>query len=62
MAAYVDSRLNIPTDTGDVFSDGILTPGQFSRDFIEENGPILVVGSGLALKEEMLRGKTPAAA
>jgi type IV pilus assembly protein PilM len=62
MAAYVDSRLNVPTETGDIFSEGMLTPGQFSREFIDDYGPILVVGSGLALKEEMLRSKTPAAA
>lgn len=62
MAAYVDSKLNIPTETGDIFSDGLLSAGQFNREFVEEYGPILAVGAGLALKEDMIRGKLPAAA
>lgn len=62
MAAYVDSKLNVPAEVGEVFADGLLTPGQYTREFIDEYGPLLAVGTGLALKEDMSRIRQTVAA
>lgn len=59
MTAYVESKLNIPVRMGDTFSGGMVSPGQFTPDFIDTYGPVLVVGTGLALKEEISRAKMP---
>ncbi len=62
MAAYMESRLTVPTEMGNPFSEGLIGPGQFTQDFINEYGPVLAVCAGLALKEEMTRTKQPVAA
>jgi type IV pilus assembly protein PilM len=62
MAAYMDSKLNVPTKMGNPFSEGQLQHGHFTPDFINEYGPVLAVCAGLALKEEMTRTKQPVAA
>jgi type IV pilus assembly protein PilM len=62
MAAYVESKLNVPVHIGDAFAGGLVAPGRFNQDFVEDYGPVLVVGTGLALKEEMTRTKLPMAA
>jgi type IV pilus assembly protein PilM len=62
MAAYVGSKLNVPVQIGDAFSGSPVSLGRFTQDFIDEYGPVLVVGTGLALKEEMTRAKQRSAA
>lgn len=62
IAAYVETKLNVPVDIGDVFAKSEISLGRFTQDFAEEYGPVLVVGAGLALKEEMTRAKQRLAA
>ncbi|MBI2841834.1 MAG: type IV pilus assembly protein PilM [Armatimonadetes bacterium] len=62
MAAYVESKLSVPTEVGDAFSGSLVSPGRFTQDFVVEYGPVLVVGTGLALKEEMARARLRPAA
>jgi len=62
MAAYVGSKLNVPVQVGDAFAGSLVLPGRFAEDFVEEYGPVLVVGTGLALKEEMTPAKQRLAA
>lgn len=52
MAAYVSSKLSIPTEIADVFSQECINPGRFAGDFVDEHGPVLTIAAGLALKEE----------
>jgi len=61
MAAYVESKLNIPTRIGDAFS-GQINPGRYDQDFVDDYGPVFVIAAGLALKEEMAKSKLPKAA
>lgn len=56
MAAYVESKLNIPTCIGDAFSRRINT-GRYDQDFVDDYGPVFVVAVGLALKEELAKSK-----
>lgn len=62
MAAYVASKLNVPVEVGDAFSKASISLGRFPQEFVEDYGPVLVVGTGLALKEEMTRAKQRIAA
>jgi type IV pilus assembly protein PilM len=62
MAAYVSSKLNIPAEVGDAFSKSPISLGRYTQDFVDEYGPVLVVGTGLALKEEMARARQRLAA
>ncbi|MEN6520132.1 MAG: type IV pilus assembly protein PilM [Armatimonadota bacterium] len=57
MAAYVASKLNIPVEISDAFSKASISLGRFTQEFIDDYGPVLVVGTGLALKEELTRAK-----
>lgn len=57
MSAYVASKLNVSVEIGDVFSKAGISLGRFPQEFVEDYGPVLVVGTGLALKEEMTRAK-----
>lgn len=62
MAAYVESKLNVAAEIGNALTGDMMVPGRFTQDFVEDYGPVLVVGTGLALKEEMTRAKQPLAA
>ncbi|HOP79498.1 MAG TPA: type IV pilus assembly protein PilM [Armatimonadota bacterium] len=62
MAAYVSSKLNVPVEIGDAWSKNQISLGRFTQDFADDYGPVLVVGTGLALKEEMTRAKQRPAA
>ncbi len=62
MASYVASKLNVPAELGDPFSAGNIALGRYSQEFVDEYGPTLVVGTGLALKEEMTRARQRPAA
>lgn len=62
MAAYMESKLNVPVQMGDAFSSGVISPGRFAEDFTDNYGPVLAVGTGLALKEETMRAKFTSAA
>ncbi|MEN6372065.1 MAG: type IV pilus assembly protein PilM [Armatimonadota bacterium] len=62
MAAYVSSKLNIPVEVSDAFSKASISLGRFPQEFVDDYGPVLVVGTGLALKEEMTRAKQRIAA
>lgn len=62
MAAYVESKLNVPAEIGNALAGSLIVPGRFAPDFVEEYGPVLVVGTGLALKEELTQANIPQAA
>jgi len=62
MAAYVASKLNVPAEVGDPFTASLISPGRFAQDFLDDHGPVLAVGTGLALKEEMTQAKQRLAA
>lgn len=62
MSAYVASKLNATVEIGDAFSKADISLGRFPQEFVEDYGPVLVVGTGLALKEEMTRAKQRVAA
>lgn len=62
MAAYVESKLNVPVELADAFSKSLISTGKYPVEFAQEYGPVLVVGTGLALKEEVTRVKLPSAA
>lgn len=49
--AYMSSKLNIPTETADVFKRSAISAGKVPPAFMTEHGPVLAVGTGLALKE-----------
>lgn len=51
MAAYISSKLGIPAQIADVFSQTAISAGDVPRKLLEEHGPVLAVGAGLALKE-----------
>ena len=53
MAAYMSAKSNVPVEIADVFTDTRIVPGRFVGDFIEEQGPVLTIAAGLALKEEL---------
>lgn len=49
--AYIASKLSIPTEIADVFKQSAVTTGEHAAAAVAENGPVLTVGVGLALKE-----------
>ena len=51
MDAYMSSKLSIPAQIADVFRETAIKTGDVSEPFLEEHGPVLAVGAGLALKE-----------
>ena len=62
MAAYVESKLSIPAEVRNPFSGQLIDPGKFSGEFIDEYGPMFVVGTGLALKEQPVQARLSKAA
>ena len=50
MDAYMSSKLSIPTQIADVFHQTAIDTGDVPEAFLEEHGPVLAVGAGLALK------------
>jgi type IV pilus assembly protein PilM len=61
MDAYMASRLGIPTEIADVFKQTAISTGRIAPEFIEEHGPVIAVGAGLALKELVVEAKQKAA-
>ena len=51
MDAYISAKLNIPTEIACVFKQSAIETDRVSDAFVEEHGPVLAVGTGLALKE-----------
>ena len=51
MSSYVESKLNITTEVADVFKQTAIGTGNVPSAFLQEHGPVLAVGTGLALKE-----------
>ena len=51
IGAYVSSKLSTPTEIADLFAETAIDTGQVPKAFLEEHGPVLAVGTGLALKE-----------
>lgn len=50
--AYITNKLSIPTEIGHVFKQSAVSVGSgVSQQFISDYGPVLTVGTGLALKE-----------
>ena len=51
MDAYVASKLKIPTMIAEVFKQTAIGAQKVPEKFVEDHGPVLAVGMGLALKE-----------
>jgi type IV pilus assembly protein PilM len=51
MDAYIASKLSIPTEIADVFKQSAIATSEVASGAAAENGPVLTVGIGLALKE-----------
>ena len=62
MDAYVSSKLNIPAHLADIFKQSAISAGRVPAAFLEEHGPVLAVGTGLALKELIAETKQKAVA
>jgi type IV pilus assembly protein PilM len=61
MDAYISSKLGIATEVADVFKDTAISIGTATQSVVDEHGPVLAVGSGLALKELAARVEQKAA-
>lgn len=61
MDSYISSKLNIQTEIADVFRQSAISTGKVNKQFVQEYGPILAVGVGLALKELTEESKQKAA-
>ena len=48
---YFSSKLNIPTEVADVFSESLVGTGDLAPEFVSSHSPMLAVVVGLALKE-----------
>ena len=48
---YIASKLSIVTEIADVFQQSAIGTDRVAAGFVSEHGPVLAVGSGLALKE-----------
>jgi type IV pilus assembly protein PilM len=48
---YFSSKLNIPTEVADVFSESLVGTGDLAPEFISKHSPMLAIVVGLALKE-----------
>ncbi len=62
MGAYVSSKLTTPTEIADIVAETAIDTGHVPIAFLEEHGPVLAVGTGLALKELLPDVKQRAAA
>ena len=51
MDAYISSKLSTPTEIADMFAKTAIDTGNVPKQLLEEHGPVLAVGAGLALKE-----------
>jgi len=61
MDAYISSKLGIAAEIADVFKDTAISIGTAPQSLVSEHGPVLAVGSGLALKELAARVEQKAA-
>jgi len=61
MDAYISAKLNIDAELADVFGQTAIETGGVPREFLREHGPVLPVGTGLALKELIAEAKHKAA-
>lgn len=61
MDAYIASKLNIPTEIADVFKESAITTSETISSLASENGPVLTVATGLALKELVCQANKKAA-
>ncbi len=57
MSSYLESKLSIETKVADLFHDTAISSERIPEPFIQEHGPILAVGTGLALNEQTLEVK-----
>lgn len=62
MSAYIEAKLNIATQVADVFKQTAIGTGNVPSAFLHEHGPVLAVGTGLALKEMISEVPSQAAA
>ncbi|MEN6356774.1 MAG: type IV pilus assembly protein PilM [Armatimonadota bacterium] len=61
MDAYMSAKLSIPTVISEVFKQTAISTNRVPESFISEHGPILAVGTGLALKDLIPDAKKAAA-
>jgi len=61
MDAYISAKLNIDAELADVFGQTAIETVGVPREFLREHGPVLPVGTGLALKELIAEAKHKAA-
>lgn len=61
MEAYMTSKLGTSTVVADVFKQTAISTQRIPESFIREHGPVLAVGTGLALKDSMPEIKKNAA-
>jgi type IV pilus assembly protein PilM len=61
MDAYMSAKLSIPTETAGVFKESAISIGRVPGQFLDEHGPVLAVGTGLALKELIANARQRAA-
>ncbi len=61
MDAYMSSKLGIPTETASVFRQSAIGTGRVPGEFLDEHGPVLAIGAGLALKEQITNAQHKAA-
>ena len=51
IADYLSSNLNMPVEIATVFNQTAVGTGNMPSQFVEDHGPVLAVGTGLAVKE-----------
>jgi hypothetical protein len=51
MDAYMSSKLGISTAISEVFKQTAISTDRVPAAFVAEHGPVLAVGTGLALKD-----------
>ena len=58
---YIASKLSVPTEIADAFQQSAISTSKVSGSLVSEQGPVLAVGTGLALKELAPEGSEKAA-
>ncbi|MCX6343471.1 MAG: type IV pilus assembly protein PilM [Armatimonadetes bacterium] len=54
---YMSNKLTIKVEIADIFKQSAINVERIPKEFLSEHGPILAVGTGLALKELMVESK-----